>query len=89
MDEIAITFTVDGTGHALHTECIDLGQIGRLTVTRATEIEFDDKTQLWCVRRPGSRFCLYRNVSRLACLAWERRYLEAEGAREHQVMKAA
>ncbi len=89
MDEIAITFTADGTGHALHTECIDLGSIGRLAVARATAIEFDGESQLWCVRRPGSRFSIYRNPSRLACLAWERRYLETEADREHQVKKAA
>jgi hypothetical protein len=88
MNDIAITFTADGTGHALHTECIDLGQIGRLSMKRATEIEFDDGMQQWCVRRPDSRFSIYRNPSRLACLAWERWYLEAEEDREHQRMAA-
>jgi hypothetical protein len=88
MNEIAITFTPDGAGHALHTEIVDLAQIGRLTVKRATEIEFDDKSQLWCVRRPGSRFSLYRNVTRQACLDWERWYLQAESDREHQRMAA-
>lgn len=87
--DIAITFTTDGTGHALHTEILDLGQIGRLFVARATDIEFDGKTQCWCVRRPGSRFALYRNPSRQACLTWERRYLEAESDREHQLGAAA
>lgn len=87
--EIAITFTPDGTGHALHTEIVDLAQIGRLTIKRATDIEFDDKAQLWCVRRPGSRFVLYRNASRQACLEWERQYLQVEADREHQLRVAA
>ena len=78
MHEIMITFTPDGTGHALHTDAIDLGLIGRLKVVRATEIEFDEGLQQWCVRRPGSRFSLYRNASRQACLDWERRWVEAD-----------
>ncbi len=87
--EIAITFTPDGTGHALHTEIVDLGQIGRLSVTRATEIEFDDRTQFWCVRRPGSRFALYRDTSRQACLTWERQYLQTEEDRKHELQPRA
>jgi hypothetical protein len=87
--EFAITFTPDGTGHALHTECIALCQIGRLSVTRATEIEFDDNAQFWCVRRPGSRFALYRNASRQECLAWERQYLQTEEDRKHELQPRA
>ena len=89
MSEIAVTFTPDGAGHALHTDSIDLKQIGRLKVTRATEIEFDDKAQLWCVRRPDSRFALYRNASRQACLAWERQYLQTEEDRKHELQPRA
>ncbi len=85
MEEIAITFTPDGTGHTLHTEIVDLGQIGRLSVKRATEIEFDDRAQFWSVRRPGSRFALYRNTSRQACLAWERQYLQIEEDKQHEL----
>jgi hypothetical protein len=89
MNNIEITFTPDGTGHALHTDSIDLGEIGRLKVTRATEIEFDDKAQQWCIRRPGSRFVLYRNASRQACLEWERQCIQSEEDREHQLGMAA
>jgi hypothetical protein len=85
MIEAVITFTPDGAGHALHTECIDLGLIGRLSVKRATEIEFDGKTQCWCVRRPGSRFALYRNPSRQQCLDWERQYLQTQEDRTHEL----
>src|SRR4051812_46590566 len=35
-----VTFTESGEGHCLYTEAIDLASIGRLTMRRATSIEF-------------------------------------------------
>jgi hypothetical protein len=81
--KIAITFTPDGTGHALYTEAIDLGTIGELTIQRATTIEFDNESQYWRVRDPAG-FPLFNSPSRQACLDWERQYLQAKEDQEHQ-----
>ena len=82
MNEIVITFTPDGTGHALYTEAIDLSAIGPLVIRRATTIEFDNKTQYWRVRDPEG-FPLFNSPSRLACLDWERQYLQAKEDQKH------
>jgi len=70
MKTTAITFNPNGTGSCLYTELIDLNQIGRLEVTRATTIEFNNQSQFWEVKnRKGT--VLYFSRSRAACLAWE------------------
>ena len=84
MTDIAITFTPDGIGHGLYTEAIDLGRIGRLAVTRATRIEFDNKAQYWRVYdRTG--FPLFSAPTRELCLAWETAYLGALEDRKHEL----
>ena len=42
-----LTFTANGEGHGLYTEAIELGTIGRLTLRRATTIEFNESAQQW------------------------------------------
>ena len=84
MSEVAITFTPDGTGHSLYTEAIDLGLIGKLSVTRATAIEFDNETQYWCVRDPTG-IPMFNCPSRQECLEWERQYLDAMEDHKHEL----
>jgi hypothetical protein len=70
-------FAPDGTGAGLYTELVDLREIGRLDVCRATTVEFDDPSQLWEVHDfTGHR--LFRHPSRQTCLDWERRHFNEE-----------
>ena len=88
MTEITITFTPDGTGRALYTEDIDLGRIGRLSVKRATTIEFHNETQYWRVKdRTG--FAMFRSLSRQECLDWERKYLNSQEDMKHELPAGA
>ena len=48
---ISISFTPEGTAHCLWTEVLPLHEIGRLEVSRASNIEFNNSTQKWEVRR--------------------------------------
>jgi len=66
-----ITFSSDGNGHCLYTEAILLGSIGTLEIKRATNIEFNDHTQLWEVRDAKDNGILYQDASREICLRWE------------------
>ena len=50
MSAIAISFNIDGTAHCLWTEALPLHAIGRLEITRATQIEFNNTTQHWEVK---------------------------------------
>ena len=68
-----LTFTESGEGHSLYTEAIELGAIGRLTLQRATTIEFNAAIQQWEVR-DASGALLHTHPSREVCLAWEYRH---------------
>jgi hypothetical protein len=71
-----LTFTANGEGQCLYTEAIELGSIGRLTIRRATTIEFNEAVQKWEVRDAGGAL-LHTHPSREACLAWEHRHFNS------------
>lgn len=71
-----ITFTCDGNGRCFYTECIDLKTIGTLEMQRATDIEFNAKTQRWEVRDANDNRLLFQNEFRQACVLWERETLQ-------------
>ena len=88
MRETWLVFTRDGAGHAIYTEAIDLGRIGRLSVRRATTIEFDNSIQYWRVKdRTG--FTMFNSPSRQECLEWERWYLESQESMKHELPTGA
>ena len=68
-----LTFTESGEGHCLYTEAIELAAIGRLSLRRATSIEFDATGQQWEVR-DASGALLHAHPSREVCLAWEHQH---------------
>ena len=75
--EAVLTFNTDGTAHGLYTEAVSLHALGRLSIRRASTIEFDDASQEWVVRSPeGAR--LYQSPSRQRCLDWEREHFNNE-----------
>jgi len=65
-----ITFYPDGTGQCLYTEVIDLSVLGSLEIERASNIEFDNKRQVWRVMDLKGQ-PLYEDKSRQTCLEWE------------------
>lgn len=72
-----ITLTPDGTAHCLWTDAISLHELGRLDITRASQIEFNNADQKWEVtdRRGRVRFIAR---SRASCLEWEHENLQPE-----------
>lgn len=66
-------FAEDGTGAGLYTEVIDLYSLGKLEISRATWIEFDEEAQNWVVFDYSGQ-PLFSDKSRQVCLAWERRH---------------
>jgi hypothetical protein len=74
---ITFSFTPEGTAHCLWTEALPLHELGRLQVTRATNVEFNNVTQQWEVkgRRGHLRFF---STSRSACLEWEQTNLQPD-----------
>ena len=74
---INISFNPDGTAQCLWTEALPLQELGRLEVTRASNLEFNNQTQHWEVKdwRRKTRFIA---KSRSACLEWEHQNLQPE-----------
>ena len=74
---INISFNTDGTAQCLWTEALPLHEIGRLEITRATNLEFNNSKQHWEVkdRRGKVRFIA---KSRSVCLEWEQKHLHPD-----------
>jgi hypothetical protein len=74
---INISFKPDGTAQCLWTEALPLHELGRLEITRASHIEFNNTTQQWEVidRKGQVRFSA---KSRAACLDWEQQNVQPE-----------
>jgi hypothetical protein len=72
---VEMIFDEEGMIHSLYHECIPLNLLGKITVERASHIEFDSQVQLWQVLTPNKNTVLYENDSRDNCLLWERRNL--------------
>ena len=72
-----LVFLPNGICQGLYTEAIDLSQLGRLRVERASSIEFDNDKQAWWVRLPrlGRVYC---SPSRENCLRWEEQYFAGQ-----------
>lgn len=72
---IQISFKPDGTAHCLWTEDLPLHEFGRLQITRASNIEFNNGTQQWEVR-DGKGKVRFIARSRSACLEWEQQNMQ-------------
>jgi len=74
---IHISFHTDGTAQCLWTEALPLHELGRLEITKASNVEFNNSTQQWEVkdRRGETRFI---SKSRSACLEWEQQNLQPD-----------
>ena len=66
-----LRFDSKGRIGCLYTEAIDLRSLGRLEVTRATDIRFNKELQEWEVHGIGDDAVLHSDPSREACLLWE------------------
>ncbi|MES2658854.1 MAG: hypothetical protein V4689_09560 [Verrucomicrobiota bacterium] len=79
-----LRFSPGGLIDCLYTEAIDLHQLGRLHVVRATDIRFNDQTQEWETRHADTGEVLFSNLSRAACLQWEHENLQPQ-SRTHNL----
>lgn len=96
MSIIKLRIAPDGVVRGLWSDAVDWAAIGRVSVRRASHVEFCDRTQIWYVRarRPKSRLrrllqhvlrrpcgeVLHRAPTRSEALAWEREHFAPGGA---------
>lgn len=73
--DIVIRFDADGTGTCLATDALPLAEIGRLSMRRASNVEWNEARQQWEVTLPGDKITvLCAHPNRTVCLEWERAY---------------
>ncbi len=72
---INIQFNPNGTAHCLWTEAVPLHELGRLVISRASHIEFNNAAQQWEVIDRKRRVRFFAR-SRSACLGWEQQNLQ-------------
>ena len=71
-----LRFNPGGHIDCLYTEAINLRELGRLRVVRATDIRFNDSTQVWDVHDADTGGVLFSHASRTECLRWEQTNLQ-------------
>jgi hypothetical protein len=84
----SLIFTTKGQVRGSYTEFIDLASLGKLKVSRATRIEFDNATQEWRVKDMKGK-TLFTSPSRQDCLDWEHRHLERKEDMRHGLRLAS
>lgn len=71
MNPIILSFDADGSAQCVHTDALPLEALGRMTVRRASTVEFNPGTQMWEVRWEGSDTVVFSHASRGECIRWE------------------
>lgn len=71
-----LRFDPCGQVDCLYTEAIDLRALGKLEITRATDIRFNETSQQWEVHKAETDVVIYSHTSRSECLAWENANLQ-------------
>jgi hypothetical protein len=69
-------FRPDGIIEGLYTDTVNLQQLGKLHVTRATHVEFNETMQKWVVSLPDGEE-VFMHTSREVALQWEKKYCES------------
>ena len=74
-----MTIGTEGSAQCLYTEALPLHTLGTLHVKRWSEIEYNNHTSQWEVYLVEEKRIGYRNISREACLKWEKDYFNQQG----------
>jgi Na+(H+)/acetate symporter ActP len=73
-----LRFDTTGLIGCLYTEMINLASLGKLKVTRATEINFNEGKQQWEATDISTGEALFSDPSRDACIRWEHENLQPD-----------
>lgn len=76
---IQLQITAKGGVRMLQDDAVDLRKMGKVIVTRASHVEFCNKTQMWYVQSAKTMKYLHRAPTRAKALAWEKRHYSPSG----------
>jgi hypothetical protein len=66
----------DGMITCLHSDAVPLNELGRVSMKRASTVEFNPASQKWEVVMEGESRVRFRHASRGTCLEWERTFVD-------------
>lgn len=75
----SVLITKEGGIKMLHDDVAELESFGKVDVTRASHVEFDNDTQKWFVQSAKTLEVLKFFDSRTEALDWERSYYSPKG----------
>lgn len=76
---VKLQITAQGGVRMLQDDAVDLRKLGKVIVTRASHVEFCNRTQKWYVQSARTKKYLYRAQTRAQALAWEKRFYSPSG----------
>ena len=76
---MTLEVTSDGNIRCLYTDEVDLVQLGRLQVSRASHIEFDNYLRKWTITSAKTGKRLHSVRTREEALDWECQYYSPQG----------
>ena len=73
---ITIAFKPDGSAQCVWRDEIPRLRLGKLSVKRASNVEFNEATEEWEVRLVGSTEVIHSEPTRAGAIAWEIEFIE-------------
>lgn len=76
-----ISLQIDASGgiQMLQDDALDLRQFGKVEISRASHVEFDNGVQAWYVQSAKTGEMLHYAQTRAEALAWEKAYYSPSG----------
>jgi hypothetical protein len=75
MSDIKLEITAVGGIQMLHDDAVDLSEFGKVQVTRASNVEFNNAVGCWYVESAKTGYILRDDFkTRQEALAWEKEY---------------
>ncbi len=76
---MTLEVTPNGDIRCLYTDEVDLSQLGRLQVSRASHVEYDNHLRKWTVTSVKTGKRLHSAMTRESALEWECQYYSPGG----------
>lgn len=77
--KVKLQITAAGGVQMLHSDAVDLTELGQVEITRASNVEWSNERQAWYVQSALTLVVLSWFASREAALAWEKDYYSPDG----------
>ena len=88
MEKVTVFAESDGSVRCVYTEAVDLSEIGKLYIDRASHVEFDHASQCWTVTWTEAsemrRSDCAKFLTRTEALRWEEEQLIAAMAKAYE-----